>query len=174
MKTVNKYIILLLLAVILLPFTSCQPDPEVGGTKVQELAGDWWVKIYYQEEDNGPWEEFDPGYYRFSTYNTATDDGKEIIVTDNETVWGDLKVKVPCDPKTLTFGSPDEVISILDDEVTYIVSEGQIFPKGTTTASKTVTDSIDFKINDFYYTEMYGIKLRVAGYRHTGWEEDIH
>src|ERR1700720_4581924 len=101
MKTRN-IIFTILIFLLVVTVESCRKDPKIGGTAVQNLSGEWWVKI-----DNGsdPTGDFGPNYYNFSTYNTASNTPDTMWVDDdnNAKSFWDIKGKVNTNVANRTF-----------------------------------------------------------------------
>ena len=151
---------------LLIALSGCRKDPEVGGTAVQEMAGEWWVQL-----------EGDPGnYYHFSTYNTAANVPTEMWIDDLETFWL-MKGKVNVDIANLTFTGAN-VENVSPDYVgsgeTFTIVGGKIIKDGAVgPASKAVTDSIYFQVS-FSDDPVPGTVYTLSGYRRTRFSEDDH
>lgn len=164
MKKINKYILILS---VILGFTACQKDYEVGGTSTEALAGDWWVEMGISDGAGG----FDGdtyGYYNLSTFNTALNQTDSMWLTDNETFWS-YKVKVAVDVNNLTFAVANGTDLLYDDNTT--ITNGKIIPGGTTSPSGVKTDAIYFEVE---WASDPGTIYVAKGYRYTGWPEDDH
>ncbi len=147
---------------------SCKKEPIVGGTAVQSLAGEWWVKI-----DDGKNAGFGPGYYNFSTYNTAANVPTEMWVDDdnNAKSFWDIKGKVTTNVATKTFSGAN--IANQDYKSTFTITNGKIIPNGArASATRDVTDSIYFQIQ--FSDDSPIVTHTVTGYKRTGFSQDDH
>ena len=160
----KKILSILFLTVIV--FSSCQKDPEVGGTAVQAMSGEWWVQI-----------DGEGSYYHFSTYNTAANSSTEMWIDDLESFWL-MKGKVSVNLTDLSF-SGNAVENVSPDYVgtgeTFTITNGKIFPMATTgPASNAVTDSIAFDVTFSDDEVPNGTVYHMQGYRRTKYAEDDH
>jgi hypothetical protein len=164
MKHIFKYLAIVAFAVA---FTSCQEEPDPGGTKVQDLAGEWWVK-YEVETSPGVYEDILGGYYKMMTYNTASDT-EEIWVDDLEHFW-EYKVKVPVNLTSKTFAVTGAANASYESAVT--IESGVIITGGGMSVSGVQTDSIHFVASFDDDDSPFGTQYRVSGHRRTGFLED--
>src|SRR5688500_737074 len=164
MKKLFAYIFLASAAMI---GVSCQEDLEPGGTKVQDMAGEWWVK-YEVETAPNTWEDVAGGYYKMMTYNTSSD-SEEIWIDDLEHFW-EYKVKVPVDLTAKTFAATAAANAVYESAVT--IENGVVITGGGTSVSGVVTDSIHFVASFDDDDVTFGTKYRVSGHRRTGFLED--
>ena len=97
MKNIYIYRIVLFLFTASL-IVSCDEggEPNPGGTATEKMAGDWYVKLLVDGSDI-----YGIGYYLFSTYNTAANNGTQMWFDDHE-LWPS-KVKATIDLSTMTF-----------------------------------------------------------------------
>jgi hypothetical protein len=146
---------------------SCQEDLEPGGTKVQDLAGEWWVK-YEVETSPGVYEDVGGGYYKMMTYNTAAD-VEEIWIDDLEHFW-EYKVKAPVDLTAKTFAVNQAANASYESAVT--IENGVVVTGGGRSVSGVQTDSIHFVASFDDDDVAFGTKYRVSGHRRTGFLED--
>jgi len=163
----NTLLVVLLLAAL----GSCRKDPNPGGTAVQNLAGEWWVKI-----DNGadPTGDFGPNYYNFSTYNTAANTADSMWVDDdnNAKSFWDIKGKVTTNVPGRTFSGNN--IANVDYASTFTITNGKVLPNAATApGSHDKTDSIYFEIK-FSDDPVPGTIHKVGGYKRTGFSQDDH
>ena len=147
-------------------FFSCDvvEDYDAGATKVVDMTGDWYVKTF-----NGDSEVFD--YKLISTYNTASDDGKQLWVDDKEHIW-DFKVKANVNISNLTFAGENLDSKVGDYEITVNIINGRITKGEIITEGGNPTDGISFDIqfSDDDENKTYSIR----GYKRTGFAEDEH
>ncbi|MFI0428179.1 lipid-binding protein [Mariniflexile sp. HMF6888] len=171
MKNINIFKIVILLFTVSL-FVACDEggEPDPGATATVEMAGDWYVKLLVDGSDI-----YSLGYYQFSTYNTASNDGTQMWFDDHE-LWPS-KVKANIDLSAMTFSG-----SQLENEYFYTsggvkvyptldITNGVIIKKGTVAPSGTVVDSISFNVE---FSDDPGTIYQVAGYKRTGFLEDEH
>lgn len=163
----KKNIAYKLLAVVLIftAFSSCRKDRVVGGTEVQNLSGQWWIKF---DNGTGP---FGSSYYSFNTYNTSANSPTEMWVDDGVSFW-DIKGKVKTDVSSLTFSGTNVVNTSYDSHFT--ITGGKVM-LGVAKApgSKAKTDSIYFKIS-FDDDNVPGTVYTASGYKRTGFTSDDH
>lgn len=160
---------------------SCSPytDEEAGGTAVQDLSGTWTVIAYYSaleadgagdlsnaskaELDAAEWVPYYNTYQR--TYNTAANLSTEMWFEDN--FWGDM-YKVDTDCSKLSFSCEDvETEAGINVTARY----GQVLKGAATTYSGRQADSIVVYIN---YSDDPGFTYKIAGFRYTGYTEDLN
>jgi len=174
MKKSNYRILGFLAAVMTIFMVSCQKEQIVGGTAVQSLAGEWWVKL-----DNGqdPTGTFDNSYYTLATYNLASNKPDSMWVDDYANVspgkpfWA-IKGKVGVNVSNRTFSANN--IANQDYESTFTITNGKIIPGAATApGSKVKTDSIYFEIQ-FSDDPVPGTIHKVGGYARTKWDADDH
>lgn len=170
MKKVNIYITLAFMLGFVIE--SCKKEPVVGGTAVQSMAGEWWVKL---DGGNDPTGSFGPGYYNFSTYNTAANRPDSMWVDDGpdpkKSFYG-MKGKVGSNISNLTFSGKN--IQNQDFSSTFNITNGKIMPGATKApGSGDKTDSIYFEIQ-FSDDPVPGTIHKVAGYKRTGFAQDDH
>lgn len=152
--------IIYIICLSFLALTACQKDNEIGGTAVQEMAGEWFVKV------NGG-----GGYYHFSTYNTAENSLSQMWLDDMETFW-EFKGKVNVDLNGLSFSGNNIQNTYYNSK--FSVIEGKILKNAAKDLpSKTTTDSIYFKVK-FSDDDDPETVYTFSGYRRTGFLEDEH
>jgi len=157
----KKYLILFF-AILTFTFVSCDTETSTdsGGTPVEKIAGDWWITT----QDGSP--------ALIHIYNTAANDGTEVWFDD--TFWS-TKEKVPCDVKTLTFGSDDALqnTSLNKDEslynITVTIKNGKILEGAAKTPSGVAADSIYCEVE---YSDDPGTIYHFGGFRRTGFDDD--
>lgn len=158
-------------AVVLL--ASCEKD-EIGSTTTKALAGEWYVTVDGVDANNAVLYEdaFGLGHTLLYTYNTAANIPTELYVDDAANFW-EYKVRVKSDISSLTFSTngaaPNEAY---DCDVT--IESGKILLGAATSPHGTPVDSIVFYVkfsDDDNIPGAYS-KLKVAGYRYTGFASD--
>lgn len=158
-----KNIALSLLALTM--FVSCDEggDPDIGGTAVESMAGDWYVKYLVDGEDI-----YGLGYKLLSTYNTAANVSTEIWVDDHD-LWP-LKVKATSNTSDLTF-SGTNMENIAGTDLTATITEGKILKEAATTSGGNISDSIYIQIE---FSDDPGTIYTLEGYKRTGFADDEH
>lgn len=146
---------------------SCQEDPAPGGTRVQDMAGEWWVH-YEVETSPGNYTEVGLGYVKLMTYNTASNTDS-MWVNDLAHFW-DFKVKTGANPATKTFAVTEQIETEHGAGVT--IEQGQVLTGQGRSVSGVTTDSIHFVVSFSDDVPAYGNKYRVSGHRRTGFLED--
>ncbi len=173
-------------------FTACDKD-QPGETATKALAGEWYV-IVDGVDNAGNVVYADPfgGRVMLYTFNTAANDPSKMYMMDEQNpdagpLWL-FKVKMQADVNALTFSTNGEVTSetILDEEdedgkpikvpydIDVNIEDGRVIPGGTINPHGTVADSIVFYVtfsDDEYIPDLWD-KLRVSGFRYTGFESD--
>lgn len=149
---------------LMMVFTiSCKKDEPVGGTAVQNLSGDWHVKV----NATGT-------YSSLFTYNTAANVPTEMwiqaaSIKSGTTALG-IKGKVSVNIADQTFsGTNIENIGATKATIpTFNVANGKVVTNGTVgPVSKTPADSISFDLI------INGVTYKVEGYHKTGFLEDL-
>lgn len=165
MRKIIGYIGVLFFALAL---SSCDMGdvPEVGGTKLQAMAGEWFIQVLDVDGN-----DIGGGYYLITTSNTAANNETDLLLDDHET-WP-AKVVTKVDLSTLSFKSAPNLNNMYGAEYTVSVLEGKVLKNAATTTGGNKTDSIYVKmtlgdghggVDDYIY----------AGYRRTGFLEDEH
>lgn len=159
----RKY--LLYIALLVFVFTSCdtKEDYEVEKSMVVEASGQWWVKY----SDNSGYES---DYIMLTTFNSASDDGTELWITDDGD-WWDYKVKAGINAAALTFSGQDLVNAVEDYDIKIQVTNGKVILDGGKSTLGIVTDSIYFELE---FEDDPGTIYQAAGIRRTGFLEDEH
>jgi hypothetical protein len=163
----KKYIAYIIVISAALVGFSCQDDLEPGGTKAQDMAGEWWVR-YEVETSPGTWEDIGGGYYKMMTYNTASDT-EEIWVDDLAHFW-EYKVKVPVDLAAKTFSVTAAPNAAYESAVT--IANGVVLAGEGKSITGVQTDSIHFVASFDDDDPAFGTNYRVSGHRRTGFLED--
>lgn len=172
----KKVIYILFILFLGVSFQSCEKEIESGGTAVEQLSGDWFVR--YDHESYGE-DPFGSGFTPLMTFNTAKDDGTEIWITDDGNFWKPgYKVKVSVNVANLTFGSDQALVNSVDGyEIGVKIMNGKIIKNAVTQPSGYVSDSIYFEIWFEDLEDATGIandKLLVGGFKRSGFTEDLH
>jgi len=165
----KKQIIYILLATFIVAglFTSCKKDPDVGGTNVEALAGEWWVQI---DDGSGPSGD----YYSIITYNTAANNDS-LWVDDADATFG-IKGKVLANVAAQTFAGQSSPNQYADGGITvFTITDGKVVTGGAVApGSKDKTDAISFTLT--YDSPVQGGHnvYKLVGYKRTGFSQDDH
>lgn len=171
MKKLNTIIYALLTFFVVAAFTSCQKDEKIGGTKVQSLAGEFWIKL------DGGKGDFGDSYYTIFTYNTASNRADSLWFDDGldsstGVPFWQVKGKLHADVPNLTFSGKD--VANQDYESTFTVRNAKIIPKAATApGTKLKTDSIYFEIS-FSDDADPSVFHKAGGYARTRFDADDH
>lgn len=159
-KNIINAIVMLLLVVL---SSSCKKDQEIGGTAVEKLSGDWYVRV------NGA------GAYRaLYTFNTSANVATEMWIQSTALRAGTLnigvkgKVAVDASNQTFTATNTTNIATATTTTIpTFSVANGRVVTNGTVgPASNTPTDSISFDLI------VNGVTYRIEGFHKTGFMED--
>lgn len=168
----KKVIYILFILFLGVSFQSCEKEIESGGTAVEQMAGDWWVRYDHDSYGEDP---FGAGFTQLITFNTASNSETEFWLSDEGHFW-DYKVKIPVATSSMTFGG-DQPVANESYEVDVKIMNGKIIKNAVTLPSGHVTDSIYFEVWFGDLEDATGIandKLLVGGYRRTGFPVDDH
>ncbi|GGH44973.1 lipid-binding protein [Dyadobacter endophyticus] len=166
MKYIKYSLILLVFAM-----TSCDlgSEPALEGTKLQAMAGEWWVQLYAAGEDQGI------GYHLVTTANTAENNETDLIVDDHGLLepydYPPIKVISKVSLAGMTFNASTDLPNLNTGASAVSILEGKIIKGAATTPGGNKTDSIYVK---FEFKEVPGEQYEYAGYRRTGFREDEH
>jgi len=162
-KIIYKTLITLL---FLISFNSCDviEDSVIGSTLVVEMSGDWYVKLLLNDVDKGG------GFQKISTYNTASDDGKELWIDDRGHLW-QFKAKAIANTDNLTFSGNDLASNYDGYEITVTITNGKVTKGDVITEEGNPTDGISF---DIVFSDDPNNTYNVIGYKRTGFAEDEH
>ncbi len=153
--------------------SSCEKD-EIGKTSTEALAGEWYVTVDGADESGAVvlQDPFGLGHSLLYTFNTAANIPTEMYVSDEGNFW-DYKVKVKSDINALTFSTAGSVANEnYDCNVT--IEGGKVLLGAATTPHGTPADSIVFYVtfSDDEYIPALWSKMKVSGYRYTGFAQD--
>lgn len=157
----NK-ILLYIFGILLITTVSCIKEPEVWDSSTVDFAGDWWA------EHSDATHNY--GMKGIMSYNTASDNGSEIWLTDNKHFW-DYKVKCPVNKADLTFGGVDLVNAVPNYAIKITIKDGKILKNAARSKSGVQVDSIYYKIS-FSDASAPDTFYEVKGLRKTGFAED--
>lgn len=168
----KKIIIFTFLVSASLFWSGCQEDPEPGGTATQDVAGEWWVRVYI-DDGVGALDENDMvlDYVKLMTFNTASNSPDSLWIYDVDHIW-EFQVKAGFDKTSKTFSVSQGQNVSYDSQVT--IADGQVFLGQGRSSSGVQTDSIYFVATFSDDAPAYGTEFIVAGHRRTGFLEDEH
>ncbi len=155
-----KFTLLLTLAILV----SCDvgKNPEVGGTSVQDMAGDWYIETLDIDGN-----VLSP-YFQISTYNLSSNSADSIWIDDHDT-WP-LKIKAPVKYSDLAFSASDTLYDNLYSEGLWIrIIEGKVIKGAAKSLGGNTTDSIRIV---FEAADDEGVQYVYQGHRRTGFLED--
>ncbi len=166
MKNILKYFSLCLLIAAM---SACEKE-EIGGTAVQEMAGEWYVMVDGVDADGNVVFEnpFGMSYVTLYTFNTNDNNPNQMYIDDEGSIWA-FKVIANVDYNAMTFsatGAIDEYYGISVD-----ILNGKIVKDGAKSQAGYTADSISFMVkfeDDPYIDEGYWDYLWIHGYRRTG------
>ncbi len=147
---------------VLVSFSSCDKggDPDIGGTTVQDFAGDWFIKA----DDSDGNHIID--YTLHHTYNTSANDNTMWIDDDSNGYW--IKSKVTINLADGTFTATDAENLIDGSRVT--ITNGKIEKGAGLSQAGHVVDKISFTAHFDYDPDGYNIIYE--GHKRTGFLED--
>jgi hypothetical protein len=148
---------------VLLIFAACKKEDDSGGTNVQQMSGEWWVKISVNNS------LIDPRYFKVLTYNTSENLANKMWLDDQQNIWP-VKIKVDVNPSNQTFSSAGSTSEY--SNITVKVNNGKVMTDVTKgPVSKAATDSIYFEAE---FSDDAGTVYQFAGYRRTRFADDDH
>lgn len=112
--------------------------PDIGGTKAQSIANEWWVTL----DQGGAKDVAGLGYFKIATYNTAANNDS-IWVDDFENGW-QVKFKAAVNYNDLTFSTTAAQNEYYD--MTVNLTEGKVLTGAGHSKAGNVTDSIHMKV----------------------------
>lgn len=169
-----RNIILGLLSVLLWRCDS--EDPNIKHTETEALAGEWYVTYTLNGSD------FNGGYSRIITANTAANVANEILVSDyvepnaaRGNFWS-YKIKAQVDPAGGSFTADEVTSSASYDGDPYPVKvnilNGKVMPGKGRSKTGVVVDSIYFEIQFEDDTPAFGRTYVATGHKRTGFHAD--
>lgn len=158
-----KKVKILIMAVFMLQLAACDlgKEPEVGGVLLQEMCGEWWIRVYYADSPL-------TGYYLMSTFNTAANTNEDIFVDDHE-LWP-FKVSAKADLGAMSI-SGSNLDNLYDSAIGVNIIEGKIIKDAATTSGGNKADSIYLRLE---FADDPGNEYVYSGYKRTGFIEDEH
>ncbi len=158
----KKFKIIIFLAA-LMQLTACDlgKEPEIGGVLLQEMCGEWWIRVYSGGDAL-------TGYNLMSTFNTAANTDRDIFIDDHE-LWP-FKVKASADLGAMTL-SGSNLDNLYDVDIAVNILEGKIIGDAATTTGGNKADSIYLR---FEFADDPGTEYVYSGYKRTGFLEDEH
>ena len=162
MNKIFKYIAVLAIGVSM---AGCDAggEPDIEGTKLQAMAGEWWINVLVEGEDIGA------GFNLITTSNTAANNETDLILDDGG-LWP-AKIITKVDLPSMAFTANPNLSNEYDADIKVSVIEGKILKGAATTPGGNKTDSLYVK---FEFSDDPGTQYEYAGYRRTGFREDEH
>jgi len=157
----KKILYIAIVALTAFTVSSCRKDRVIGGTAVQNLSGQWWVKTEGSDGSKS-------GYYALNTFNTAANLPTEMWIDDGNNYYG-LHAKIATNADALTFSANAATELYFNVKVT--ITDGKVLlGVGKGSGTQTKTDSIYFKATFTGDPVVYTYK----GYKRTGFTADDH
>jgi hypothetical protein len=160
----KKAIYAIMIGLTILSIQSCKKDELVGGTAVEKLAGDWYVKY---SVDSGA--TYSDEYYHYTTYNTASNSSTEMWIDDLKSFYT-MKGKINVDAANLTFSGSD-IENTYDNTVKFNISGKILKDAAKASGTKSITDSIHFEVK---FSDDPGTTYMLSGFKRTRFLEDEH
>ncbi len=162
MKKLNYlFSVLICFVLAIVPACDLGDEPPIGGTLLEKMSGEWWVKIYLQGDEV-------LGYTLLSTYNTSSNNEVDLFVDDHE-VWP-CKVTSKANLRDNSF-SGSNLKNYYSEDILVNILEGKIIPGVATTTGGNVSDSLYIR---FKFSDDPDHEYIYAGYKRTGFLEDEH
>jgi hypothetical protein len=167
MKYIKYSLILLVFGLV-----SCDlgSEPDIEGTKLQAMCGEWWVQVY-----DAAGKDQDLGYHLLTTANTADNNDTDLITDDHGLLtpydYPPIKVISKVNLGGLLFNNTPDLPNLNAGESAVSILEGKIIKGVATTPGGNKTDSIYVK---FEFKTVPGEQYVYGGYRRTGFREDEH
>ena len=183
-------------------FTGCQKDEiDIEGTKVEPMAGEWFVK-YELKDSTGQYQDaYGLGYTKLLTSNTSDNAADKMWIGDvfinprevdtrfaaSSGEFWTYMVKANVNVGDLTFNADDKSVVVelpraatattperpaTPYDINVKITDGRIIKDGANPPSGTTTDSIVFMVQ--FEDDAPGTIYRASGYRRTGFLEDEH
>jgi len=138
-------------------------DPKPGGTNVQAMTGEWWIRVLVGSTDVAG------GYHLITTANTAANTDTDLQLDDGG-LWP-AKIVAKVDMNGLTFTPAANLNNMRSSTIKVSVIEGKVVKDGAITPGENTTDLISVK---FEFSDDPGTVYEYTGYRRTGFQEDEH
>jgi len=147
-------------------------DPDVDGTAVEKMAGEFYVQFFLDGE------EFDATYYHLYVYNTSANESDKLWIDAGE-AWP-FKIKANCNLADLSFPFTPQTYNPLFFDATGVedsttILDGKILLGAATTPAGNTSDSIyiNFESTGIEAFELPRGTYTMAGFRITGFLEDV-
>ena len=196
-----KKLITALCFAVALVLCSCAKDP-IGGTKVQNVSGEWQVKAYLIDADGEIIDTYDDATFHVMTYNTSENDADKMYIDSYENAdyavdfslgsgYYFYRAIVNVDTSTKEF-SVENAEEDYTGEI-LVTIDGKITEKGIETPSGAAADKIEFTVYAYYaddpdtnvltdcwdyweYPDYYdgaeAVAVKYVGWRYTGLVSD--
>lgn len=157
----KKYIFyIMILAGLIISSCDKKEEFEQIDSNVVEAAGEWWIQFSA--------DDYETGYLKVLTYNTAENTENEIWISDKGN-WKGILCKCQLDLSALTFSSNN--VENQSGNNTITIKNGKIEKDAGLSTSGLVTDKISFEIE---MSDEPGVTYHAVGTRKTGYIEDEH
>ena len=139
-------------------------EPEIQGTKIQEMCGEWYIEVF---DENGALAA--AGYHLITTSNTASNTETDMMLDDHE-LWP-CKVKCQVNYAGRSIIAASALSNEYNESIGVSIKEGKIIKDVATTTGGNKSDSIYIKLE---FEDDPGHDYIYAGYKRTGFLEDEH
>ncbi|WP_315536720.1 lipid-binding protein [Prevotella koreensis] len=172
MKKYISMFIFAMLAVFGLNSCSLETDEEAGGTKIEDMAGFWDVRVDVVNDDGTiDVDPFDLGEFKLMTYNTVENvDNAMWMNLDGKKSFWNMKFIIPINYGAKTF-SCEETNYYPEDPGAgnVVISEGKVLLKQGHNLHGMPADSIVFKAK--FSDDSDARTYMLTGIRHSGFTE---
>ena len=160
----NIFINTVVILIVTVFASSCKKDVPAGGTSVQNMAGDWYVKV----NNTG-------NYSQMLTFNTSANSSTEMwlqtsaaLKSGTTTIGVKGKVAVELGGQTFSGTNVANIASTKTAIPTFSIANGKVVTNGTVgPESQAPADMISFDLI------VNGVTYKIEGYHKTGYLEDI-
>lgn len=161
-KIITNYIKILFGVLTLTVLNSCDAggDPNIGGTSMEDYAGDWYISA----KDSENHDVFDHALHH--TYNTAANDNTLWIDDEKHGYWIKCKVTMDVANGTFTATSSDNLL----DGSKVTITNGKIEKGAGVSKAGHKVDKISFTAHFDY--DATGYNIIYDGHKRTGFKED--
>lgn len=161
-KIITNYIKILFGVLTLTVLNSCDAggDPNIGGTSMEEYAGDWFISAK-DSDDHALFE-----HKLHHTYNTAANDNTLWIDDEKHGYWIKCKVTMDVEKGTFTATSSNNLL----DGSKVTITNGKIEKGAGLSKAGHKVDKISFTAHFDY--DANGYNIIYEGHKRTGFKED--
>lgn len=161
-------------SLVVFGFIACsvETDENPGGTRVQDMAGFWDVRVDVVNADGTiETDPFNIGSLKLMTYNTAenVDNAMWMNLDGGKSFWS-MKFILPINYGAKTFSCGETSYNVDDSEAgNVVISEGKVLLKQGHNLHGMPADSIVFKAK--FSDDKNNLTYMIAGTRHSGFNE---